>query len=188
MFNATQVYKDFIKRLSMAVFPNELILEAELKTIIGQIVLWYSNDERFKLDINKGLFLRGNCGTGKTIITQIIVDIINFGDNKNPIFINARDLQNLYSNNDLEQIDALKKRFLVIIDDVGVESADVKNYGNVIEPFNDLLDYRYRNRMETIITTNLTPEKIKDVYGERILDRFKESFNEYIFDFKSKRK
>ena len=58
VFNATQVYKDFIKRLSMAVFPNELILEAELKTIIGQIVLWYSNDERFKLDINKGLFLR----------------------------------------------------------------------------------------------------------------------------------
>lgn len=172
----------------MAVFPNQLILENELKNIIGQITLWYCNDERFKLDMNKGLIFRGNCGTGKTIISQIIVDIINFGDKKNPILINSRDMQTLYAKNDLEQIDALKKRFLVIIDDIGVESADVKNYGNVIEPFNDLFDYRYRNKMETIITTNLTPEKIREVYGDRILDRFKESFNEYIFNFKSNRK
>lgn len=172
----------------MSIFPSDLVLETELKQIIGQICLWYSNDDRFKGDISKGIILRGNCGTGKTISAEIIREIVNFGDKKNPLMLNARDLQNIYVKNDIEQINSLKKRFLVIIDDVGVESSDVKNYGNVIEPFNDLFDYRYRNKMETIITTNLTPEKIKEVYGDRILDRFKESFNEYIFNSKSLRK
>lgn len=188
IFDAAQVYHDFIKRLSIAVFPEELILNEEFKNIIGQITLWYANDNRFKLDISKGIILRGNCGTGKTIILETIVNIVEFGDNRKPIFINVRDLQNLYIKNDIEQIETLKKRFLILIDDVGVENVDIKNYGNLLEPFNDLFDYRYRNKLETIISTNLTPEKIKQIYGDRILDRFKECFNEYIFDFKSLRK
>lgn len=165
-----------------------MILNEEFKNIIGQITLWYANDNRFKLDISKGIILRGNCGTGKTIILETIVNIVEFGDNRKPIFINVRDLQNLYIKNDIEQIETLKKRFLILIDDVGVENVDIKNYGNLLEPFNDLFDYRYRNKLETIISTNLTPEKIKQIYGDRILDRFKECFNEYIFDFKSLRK
>lgn len=172
----------------MYVFPDALIIEPEFKHIVGQISLWYANDERFKDDLKKGIILRGNCGTGKTMLLDTISDIVEYGDNRKPIMIHVRDVQSLYLKNDLEQIDTLKKRFLLLIDDVGVENADIKNYGNVLEPFNDLFDYRYRNRLDTVISTNLTPEKIKDVYGDRILDRFKECFNEYIFNFKSYRK
>jgi len=171
----------------MYVYPEQLVLEAEFKNIIGQISCWYANDERYQLDINKGLILRGNCGTGKTMILETLVDIIEFGDKRIPILVHVRDLQAMYIKNDLDSIDRLKQRFLIIIDDVGVETTEIKNYGNVLEPFNDLFDYRYRNKLETIISTNLTPEKIKELYGDRILDRFKECFNEYIFNFKSLR-
>ena len=186
--DATEIYLDFIKRLRIYCFPEELILSTEFKEVIGQMVLWYSNDKRFKLDMNKGIILRGNCGTGKTMLLETFLDIIEFGDKRNAILIHVRDLQNLYISMDLDQIEILKKRFLLMIDDVGVENSEVKNYGNVMEPFNDIFDYRYRNNLETIISTNLTPEKIKEIYGDRILDRFKESFNEYVFDFKSLRK
>lgn len=172
----------------MYCYPDELVLSDEYKQIIGQIVLWYCNDNRFKGNINKGIILSGNCGTGKTMTIEILFDIIEFGDKKKPLLINVRDLQSIYMKNDIDSIDRLKKRFLIMIDDVGVESTDVKNYGNTLEPFNDLFDYRYRNRLETIITTNLTPEKIKEFYGDRILDRFKEMFNEYVYEFKSLRK
>ena len=186
--DSEEIYHDFIKRLRIYVYPEDLILNDEIKNTIGQLVLWYSNDKRFKGDINKGIILRGNCGTGKTMILETLLDIIEFGDNKKPILIHVRDLQNHYISNNHERIDTLKNRFLILIDDVGVENPDIKNFGTILEPFNDLFDYRYRNRLDTIISTNLTPEKIKDIYGDRILDRFKESFNEYVFDFKSLRK
>lgn len=172
----------------MYVYPNELILNKNSKEILGQISLWYSNDNRFKGDIKKGILLRGNCGTGKTMIIKTLLDMIAYGDKKNALFINVRDLQDLYISNDYEKIAQLKNRFFVFIDDVGVENVDIKNYGNKKEPFNDLFDYRYRNNLETFITTNLTPEKIKEYYGDRIINRFKECFNEYIFDFLSFRK
>lgn len=172
----------------MSVYPDDLHLSDEFKNIIGQISLWYSNDERFKGDISKGILLRGNCGTGKTITIENLKEIVEFGDAKIPILIHSRELQDLYIERNLEKIDALKNRFLILIDDLGVESTDIKNFGNVLEPFNDVFDYRYRNNLDTVITTNLTPEKIKERYGDRILDRFKESFNEYVFNFNSLRK
>lgn len=185
--NSELVYRDFIKRLQMYCFPNDFILSDETKNIIGQITLWFSNDDRFKGDSKKGILLRGNCGTGKTMIVETLLEVIKQGDNKIALLINVRDLQDLYIKNDIEKIEILKKRFLIIIDDLGVENTDIKNYGNLLEPFNDLFDYRYRNRMETILTTNLTPERIKELYGDRILDRFKEMFNEYLFTIKSMR-
>lgn len=188
VLKAEDVYRDFIKRLEMYVFPEKLILNDEFKNIVGQISLWYSNDERFKGDLKKGLILRGNCGTGKTMILNTISEMIEFGDKRIAISINVRELQELYLKMDLEQISKIKNRFFVLVDDVGVENADVKHYGNIVEPFNDLFDFRYRNNLETFLTTNLTPEKIREIYGDRILDRFKECFNEYIFDFNSFRK
>jgi len=172
----------------MYVYPDELILNDQFKFIIGQIVLWFANDNRFKGKIEKGLFIRGNCGTGKTMILETLLDIIECGDKRIAILIHVRDLQDLYLKNDVEKIDVLKNRFLLMIDDLGVENTDIKNYGNVLEPFNDLFDYRYRNRLDTIVTTNETPEKIKIAYGDRTIDRFKQVFNEYVFDFKSLRK
>ena len=167
---------------------KEIELNQDNKHIIGQIVLWYCNDERFKGSMKKGLLLRGNCGTGKSLIVKHLADVVKHGDNKNPILIHAKEIQNAYQDKNEEEIKRLKERFLLIIDDLGTESVETKTYGNSNEPFIDLFDYRYRNTLETIIVTNLTPEKIKEVYGERILDRFKEAFNEYVFEYKSFRK
>ena len=63
---------------------------------------------------------------------------------------------------------------LLAIDDLGTEPREVMNYGNIINPTVDILTRRYENQLFTIISTNLTPPQISQVYGERIADRMRE--------------
>ena len=63
---------------------------------------------------------------------------------------------------------------LLAIDDLGTEQREVMDYGNIINPTVDILTRRYENQLFTIISTNLTPPQISQVYGERIADRMRE--------------
>ena len=94
----------------------------------------------------------------------------------------------MYSRQDEDGILNLKNRKYTIIDDLGVETTEVKNWGNVREPFNDVFDARYRSNRLTVITTNLRPSEIEEKYGTRIIDRFRECMNDLILDGKSLRK
>jgi DNA replication protein DnaC len=187
-FDAAQVYRSFLEELKKQLFPIELVLNEQNKHEIGQIALWYSNDERFKGDLRKGLLIRGGVGTGKTKIVMALMKVIEIGENRMSKFIHARDLQDLYMRQNVEEIDILKQRKTTIIDDLGVENVEAKFYGNTVEPFNDLFDYRYRHGMQTIITTNLVPSEIKLMYGDRIADRMREVMNDIVLDYNSLRK
>jgi DNA replication protein DnaC len=91
-------------------------------------------------------------------------------------------------NQDREEIERHRTRNLEFIDDLGVENVEVKYFGNVIEPFNDIFDYRYRHGLQTVITTNLPPSEIKETYGDRIASRFRETMNDLILDGEDLRK
>ena len=64
------------------------------------------------------------------------------------------------------------------IDDLGTEPSEVMDYGNVI----DLLTKRYEEQLFTIITTNLTPQQIREHYGDRIADRLNEMVKKIVFN------
>ena len=67
------------------------------------------------------------------------------------------------------------------IDDLGTEPSEVLDYGNVYTPVIDLLTKRYEEQLFTVITTNLTPQKIREHYGDRIADRFNEMVKKIVF-------
>lgn len=191
-FEAEQIYFALLKVMDALIkerkSDDELILTDENRHIIGQVALWYSWDERFKGDVRKGLMIRGNVGTGKSLIVQALCEIIRAYEILVPCFLHATELSDLYTRDDVDGIDRAKKRSYTIIDDVGVEAIETKNYGNIKEPFNDVFDYRYRNNKRTIITTNLTPSEIEETYGTRIIDRFRECMNDLVLDGESFRK
>lgn len=191
-FNADEIYYTLIDVMDALIKErnpaDKLILNDENKHVIGQVALWYSWDKRFKGDLHKGLMIRGNVGTGKSLIVKALCEIIFEFEILKPKLIHVNDLQALYMRGDYDEIDAVKNRFYTIIDDVGVEAVEVKNYGSVIEPFNDVFDYRYRNNKRTIITTNLAPSDIEEIYGTRIIDRFRECMNDLVLDGESFRK
>lgn len=55
------------------------------------------------------------------------------------------------------------------------------DYGNVYTPVIDLLTKRYEEQLFTIITTNLTPQQIREHYDDRIADRLNEIVEKIVF-------
>ena len=67
------------------------------------------------------------------------------------------------------------------INDLGTEPSEVMNYGNVYTPVIDLLTKLYEDQLFTIITTNLTPQQIREHYDDRIADRLNKMMEKIVF-------
>jgi len=61
-------------------------------------------------------------------------------------------------------------------------------YGNDIYPLMEVISYRYRKTLPTILTTNLNEKQIIDRYGLRLQDRLDEQYDKIIYKNSSFRK
>jgi len=112
----------------------------------------------------RGLMLMGECGLGKsTILNYVIPAIFRTKTNKVLRSVPAKNLDGDVSNH---------KGMFVIIDDLGTES--IKNdYGTKIDVVSDLISYAEDKSKTLLITTNLSPQAMKERYDERTLDRLR---------------
>lgn len=90
-----------------------------------------------------------------------------------PEIISAVEIATLAAS-DPESYAKVKRKPILIIDDMGIEALKVMHYGTEINPVAELLYHRYDQRMLTIITTNKDLQQLCSDYGERLADRFKE--------------
>jgi len=111
----------------------------------------------------KGLMLMGECGLGKsTILNFVIPAIFRTRTNKILRSVPAKELG---------AVDRNKAPF-IIVDDLGTES--IKNdYGTKIDAVADAISYAEDSSKTLLITTNLTPQALKERYDERTLDRLR---------------
>lgn len=141
-----------------------------------------------------GVMFCGSCGNGKTTLLYALQSAINFLRDQR----HFKFLEDIYGNyrvgfeiidvryilqvadNDIKFKD-LCNRDMLGIDDMGKEPAEIMNYGNVMNPVIDLLEKRYQRQAFTAVTTNLTAKDIKNKYGTRISDRFKEMLEVIVF-------
>lgn len=147
-----------------------------------------------------GLMLAGTCGNGKTSLMMAIQSVTNwltknkafgtdeYGDDIKIGFtmVHVKDI--IANCRNYAEMQELKKKPYLIIDDLGVEPAEVMDYGNVCNPVIDLMEYRYDRQLTTFVTTNLTPEGLKEKYKIRIADRFNEMIEKIVFQDGSYRK
>ncbi|HEY1405610.1 MAG TPA: AFG1/ZapE family ATPase, partial [Spirochaetota bacterium] len=133
-------------------------------------------------DIEKGLFLWGNPGTGKTLLSTIILTEIitrtgiegrfmkisrSFFDRLRATFSESSEHYGMASEieREIANIDIL------VIDDFGVQ----RNTAWEQETLYNLVDARYEAEKFTIFTSNLDPDKaMRDLFEGRILSRIKE--------------
>ncbi len=162
---------------------RNIIADAETMEHIRIAAEWLSNPHA-----KSGFMMTGLYGNGKTTLLKAMCNLINYlydsacSNDRTEIRIwNAKDIARLaIDKNTRDSYERLFYEDLLAIDEVGEEPAEVIVYGMVYTPLRDLLEERYARQKFTIITTNLVqnPEKqlyqIRDHYGERVVDRFRE--------------
>lgn len=133
-------------------------------------------------DVNKGLYLWGNPGTGKTLLSCIILtELITHHAVKGRFIKISRNFFNLLKSTFVEgserygQASRIEKDIasvdILVIDDFGVQRDSPWEQ----ETLYNLIDSRYEGEKFTIITSNNNPEKsLKELSDGRILSRIRE--------------
>lgn len=148
--------------------PNaKEILWAGLKHFEGENAKWLKEYEGVAkwLEHNegRGLLCYGNCGRGKSLICwKIIPLLLHYYHRK---VISCYDSQQMNAD-----IDEVKSKHLIYIDDIGTENVSIK-YGEKRLAFSEIVDEAEKKGKLLIITTNLSLEEIEQKYGERTMDR-----------------
>jgi len=149
---------------------------------LHKLATFLTNDDK-----KFGVMLSGVCGNGKTTMLYAIKSATNllsagsyFNEPTGIRIEDAKDIVRIATDND--QFQTLKRIACLAIEDMGREPAEVLNYGNVLSPIVDLLEYRYNEQLFTLVTTNLTPKQVREKYGNRIADRFNEMMEVIIFE------
>lgn len=128
----------------------------------------------------RGLLCIGNCGRGKTLIYgKIIPVLLNYHCCK---VVSCYDAQQLNAN-----LDAVKQKHIVYIDDIGTEFLSVK-YGERRLSFAELVDEAEKKGKLLIISTNLSLSELQQKYGERTVDRLRAITTPVLFKGDSLRK
>ena len=136
-----------------------------------------------------GILLCGGCGNGKSTMLKAFQQLLNSlhfpkpdnGGTYGIQIVDAKYIAHLCKNNH-EAYRKLISVDMLGIDDLGTEPSEVMDYGNVYTPVIDLLTKRYEEQLFTIITTNLTPQQIREHYGDRIADRLNEMVKKIVFN------
>lgn len=134
-----------------------------------------------------GIMLCGTLGNGKTTLLYALCSALHylnalslFEENMGIVILGAKDIA--AQSKSYERFREIRSYPMLAIDDMGREPKEVLDFGNVLSPIIDLLEYRYHEQLFTIITTNLNSEEIKERYKARIADRFNEMLEVIIFE------
>ena len=139
----------------------------------------------------RNICLLGHGGNGKTTLVYALQRAISYLNRCNHfkfmgeyynvglLIMDVREILQISKNQ--KEFQAIKRRDMLAIDDMGMEPAEVLDYGNVTNPVIDLIEYRYHQQHFTVITTNLDPEQIRKKYGTRVADRFREMLHVIVF-------
>lgn len=166
-----------------------------------EVIKWlkeFINNYELNQD-QKGLYLYGNFGGGKTYLIaalfnelakrQVKVAIIYW-----PEFL--RDLKASFSSDFGSKYEYIKKISLLLIDDIGAENVTAWGRDEILGP---ILQYRMQAKLPTFFTSNLNLKELEEhfsysnyqterVKGRRIIERIKQISIEKEMISKNKRK
>ena len=135
-----------------------------------RVVEWLWGRRRFN-----SLFIQGAPGTGKTTLVEALCSALKNLAEQGVAFNIQMRVKAMQLNNEERiqngMLDLLSEAHGLLIDDLGSESPVVKIYGSEIHPMEQVIKRRSDDQLPTIVTTNLTLEKIAEQYkSERMAD------------------
>lgn len=190
-----------LMRLRMEkIFLKPFVLDDNNTALYQLLCFYFGEDERFESyainagienpSLEKGIFLAGNFGVGKSWMMKL------FCRNQRQCYniVAAKEIADAYRNDGdegiLKYVEVTKaafedpsvfhqKQIGLYVDDIGTE--DLKNsFGNKKNVIGDLIEIKYFKQSCGIFfhaSTNLTADQLKQYYGERVTSRMREIFN-----------
>ena len=154
-------YKKNIKNLD----EPEAISNASIKEIYKsdkkryEVINWLLDFKDNYQKGDKGLYLHGNFGCGKTyLISAIFNEFAKLGYKTSIVFYPEFVRQAFYEDFKYN-FDIIKKVDFLMIDDIGAENLTAYNRDEILCP---LLQYRMDNKLSTFFTSNLTMEELRN--------------------------
>lgn len=160
------------------------------RNTMNQLFL-YMEGRSDRLNANKGLLLRGDIGTGKSTIMQILNRYSHFTRGKTkggyPVggfrIDSASYIANSYSMRGKDALELYTYNSgtprMICFDELGREPMPAKYFGTELNVMQYIFQCRYELRHEALThaTTNKTISEIQRLYGAYIADRINEMFN-----------
>lgn len=146
----------------------------------------------FRPDNEKGVFISGTKGIGKTLNLDIFAKLNNDLYRIKTEVWEATEIEIQYKANGAGLLDRLGGLPALVVNDVGIESKTLNDYGTDRNLIADLMYLRYRTYQtkgfKTYISCNLKWETLLSQYGVRLADRMSEMFLPVYVEGKSRRK
>ena len=186
---------------SFAIVEPQFDFQKADRNILTSLFAWIWHYDRYnilKLDYNKGLYLYGSLGRGKSLTLRAMQNYMNRLDYRHDwktkkdyrmsiSWKSASELATIYADGGQSAL----TRFYdwecnLCIDELGREPNPANNFGTKLDVVQFLLQIRYDHRRTSVthITTNLLLDEMNNIYGDYVADRCLEMFN--FIEFKGK--
>lgn len=184
------------------VYGLEWDIDSDNEMIVRSLCMYFTRDENFPGDLNKGILLHGPVGVGKSAMMKFFkrnqtfaFRVVACRDISNSFAAHGYDCIETYSSNHKLPINEDKygmQEIGMCFDDLGTEP-EAKHFGADKNMMAEIILNRYDRGLpfiSTHATMNITIEQLEQNYGSRVRDRLREMFNLIKFgkDAKTRRK
>lgn len=161
------------------------IVHEEMKPVLQELTKWFFCIPGGSIPLDKGVYLWGNYGSGKTMLMKAFRLVLNQINKKSGIphrvfkIAYCKDIIRDRRDNPKFTINEYSNG-VFCLDDIGYGAQEIKSYGNVINPVEEILHERHKKLLDhglvTLVTSNLRFEEAQQLFDPRVADRMYEMF------------